>query len=75
MNYTSQHSCDKAMFRQNGLISQMLSSELYKIMGNKLTFVGFTRSDRLNRPPGWGGPYRNADKQKEKLIRKPKFQI
>jgi len=37
--YTSQHCCNNG--RQNGLISWMLFSELYKIMVNKVTFEGF----------------------------------
>jgi len=30
----------------------MFSSELYKIMVNKITFIGFKGGDRSNRPPG-----------------------
>jgi len=37
--------------RQNGLISRMLFSELYKIMVKKVAFVGFRGGDRPNRPP------------------------
>jgi len=39
---------------ENGLISRMLFSELYKIMVNKVTFVGFSGGgNRPNRPhPG-----------------------
>jgi len=35
--------------RQNGLISRMLFSELFKIMVKKVTFVGFRGGDRPNR--------------------------
>jgi len=35
--------------RQNGLISRMLFSELYKIMVKKVAFVGFRGGDRPNR--------------------------
>ena len=36
---------------QNGAISRMLFSELYKIMVKKVTFVGIRGGDRPNRPP------------------------
>jgi len=39
--------------RQNGLKSRMLFSELYKIMVNKVTFVGF----RGRSPPSWFDAY------------------
>ena len=39
--------------RQNGLISRMLFSELFKLMVNKVTFIGFRGGgDRPNRAPG-----------------------
>ena len=41
IKYTSQHCCDKTMDDKNSLISRMFFSELYKIMVNKVTFVGF----------------------------------
>jgi len=41
---------------QNGFISRMLFSELYKNMVNKITFVGFREGDRPNRPP-WICPW------------------
>ena len=37
--------------RQNGLISRLLFSELYKIMVKRVTFVGFRGGDPPNRPP------------------------
>jgi len=36
--------------RQNGLISRMLFSKLYKIMVTTVSFVGFRGGDRPNRP-------------------------
>ena len=39
---------------QNGLISRMLFSELYKIILKKVTFVGFMGCDRPNTPPPLG---------------------
>jgi len=47
MRYTSQHYSDKTMMT-NGLVSQMLFSELYKIMVNKVTFVRFKGGDCPN---------------------------
>jgi len=41
MKYTSQYYCDKTMDGKIGLISRMLFSELYEIMVNKVTFVGY----------------------------------
>jgi len=38
----------------NGLTSRVLFSKSYKIMVNKVTFVGLREGDRLNRPPGNG---------------------
>jgi len=40
MKYTSQHYCDKTMDNKMAL-SQMLFSELYKIVVIKVTFAGF----------------------------------
>jgi len=47
MKYTSQLCCDKKNGRQNGLISQMLFSEFFKIMVNKVTCVGFREAIAL----------------------------
>ena len=42
--------------QQNGLISRMLFSELYKIMVKKVTFLTLRRSGLLNLPPLWIHP-------------------
>jgi len=48
---------DKPLDGKNGLISRtMLVSELYKIMVNKVTFVGFRGGDRPP-PPGSAPAY------------------
>jgi len=40
--FTSQHCCGK---QQNGRISRMLFPEMYKIMVNKVIFLGFRGGD------------------------------
>jgi len=42
--------------RQNGFISRMLFSELYKIMVNEVTSVGFKGGNRPPRIPPWSWP-------------------
>ena len=48
MKYSSQHCCHRTIAEKMALKSQMLFGELYKIMVNKFTFVGFS-SDSATR--------------------------
>jgi len=52
MNYISQHASEKNNGQQNGPRSRMLFSELYNIIVNKATFVGFWGDDH----PPWVWP-------------------
>jgi len=55
----------------------MLSFESYKIMAKKVAFIGFAGGGGVRYNPQTPGSAsdRNAVEQKDKLIRKPKFQI